>query len=333
MIYEYALDPTLVVDWAIGRKGRFVGQFGMDQRRLVSDYPKDWASEVYGAFYEHFGYDDSSLEFQNAQPELQSYVQWLSEFTVQRNVMRTAEHTWLQGAVAEHGRRPFHAIMTTTGDDVECGEVITPEVLDNIRDARWYLPTIMATKKSAENLAAAMEPMLRGAQYIVLVDPYFDAADARYQASFAALIRAACRARGNGSSLPELIVMTGVEQKRTRDGKKFTRAEMAGVANELRAKAQRVIPNLLPRGMCVSFYCLKHPDGGDPLHNRYILTDIGGVIAPYGLAEYKRGKANDAKDDLTPMPKGMYSERHQQYVKKVGIDIVLGEIQIDGKAE
>lgn len=333
MIYEYALDPMLVVDWAIGRKGRFVGQFGMDQRRLVSDYPKDWAGEVYGAFYKHFGYDDSSLEFQNAQPELQSYVQWLSEFTVQRDVKRTAKHTWLQDAVTEHGRRPFHAIMTTAGDGVECAEVITPEVLDNLRDLRWYLPTIMATKKSAEDLAAAMEPMLRGARYIVLVDPYFNAADARYQASFSALVRAACEARGIGSSLPELIVMTGIEQKHKPHEGEFTREAMARVADDLRVKAQQEIPKLLPVGMSVSFYCLKHPDEGDPLHNRYILTDIGGVVVPYGLAEYKPGEAHDAKDDLIPMPKGMYSERHQQYVKKAGIDIVLGGIRIEGNAK
>ncbi len=333
MIYEYALDPMLVVNWAIGRQGRFVGQFGMDQRRLVSDYPKDWVGEVYGAFYKHFGYDDSSLEFQNAQPELQSYVQWLSEFTVQRDVKRTTEHTWLQGAVAEHGRRPFHAIMTTTGDGVECREVITPEALDNLRDLRWYLPTIMATKKSADDLAAAMEPMLRGAQYIVLVDPYFDASNARYQASFSALVRAACGARGSGSGVPELIVMTGIEQKHKPHEGEFTREAMTRVADDLRVKAQREIPKLLPVGMSVSFYCLKHPDEGDPLHNRYVLTDIGGVIAPYGLAEYKLGEAHDAKDDLIPMLKGMYSERHQQYVKKAGIDIVLGGIRIEGIAK
>lgn len=333
MIYEYALDPMLVVNWAIGCQGRFVGQFGMDQRRLVSDYPKDWVGEVYGAFYEHFGYDDSSLEFQNAQPELQSYVQWLSEFTVQRDVKRTPECTWLQGAVAEHGRRPFHAIMTTTGDGVECYEVITPEVWDNLRDVRWYLPTIMATKKSAEDLAAAIEPMLRGAQYIVLVDPYFDAANARYQASFAALVRAACGARGHGSSLPELIVMTGIEQKHKPHEGEFTREAMIRVADDLRVKALREIPKLLPAGMSVSFYCLKHPDAGEPLHNRYVLTDIGGVVVPYGLAEYKPGEAHDAKDDLIPMPKGMYSERNQQYFKKAGIDIVLGEIRIEGNAK
>lgn len=333
MIYEYALDPILVVNWAIGGHGRVVGQFGMDQRRIVSDYPKDWVGEVYGAFYKHFGYDDSSLEFQNAQPELQSYVQWLSEFTVQRGVKRAAEHTWLQGAVAEHSRRPFHAIMTTTGDGVECHEVITPEALDNLRDSRWYLPTITATKKSADDLAAAMEPMLRKEKYIVLVDPYFDASDVRYQASFSALVRAACGARGGGSGLPELVVMTGIEQKHKSHEGEFTREAMTRVADDLRVKAQRELPKFLPTGMSVSFYCLKHPDAGDPLHNRYVLTDIGGVIAPYGLAEYKRGEAHDAKDDLTPMPKGMYNERHKQYVDKAGIDIVLGEIRIEGHAK
>lgn len=333
MIYEYALDPTLVVDWAIGRRGRFVGQFGMDQRRLVSDYPKDWVGAVYGAFYEYFGYDDSSLEFQNAQPELQSYVQWLSEFTVQRDVKRSAEHAWLQDAVAEHIKQPFHAIMTTTGNGVDCREVITPEVLDNIRDLRWYLPTITATKKSAEELAAAMEPMLRSAKYIVLVDPYFDASDARYQASFSALIQAACRARGSGRSLPAFTVMTGIEQKHKPHEGEFTREAMARVASDLYVKAQREIPKLLPKGMSLDFYCLKHPDTGDPLHNRYVLTDIGGVIAPYGLAEYKPGETHEAKDDLTPMPKGMYSERYRQYVKKAGIDIVLDPIRIEGNAK
>jgi hypothetical protein len=333
MIYEYALDPALVVDWAIGCKGRFVGQFGMDQRRLVSDYPKDWAGAVFGAFYEHFDYDDGSLDFQNAQPELQSFVQWLSEFTVQRDAKRSAERHWLQDAVAEHIRQPFHAIMTTTGDGVECREVITPEVLDNLRDSRWYLPTIGATTKSAEELAAAIEPMLRRAKYIVLVDPYFDAADARYQASFSALIQAACRARGVGTSLPAITVMTGIEQKHKRHEGEFTREAMARVANNLCVKAQREIPKLVPRGMRLDFYCLKHPDAGDPLHNRYVLTDIGGVIAPYGLADYKPGETHGAKDDLTPMPKGMYVDRHRQYVNKVGIDTVLDPIRIEGPAE
>lgn len=333
MIYEYALDPALVVDWAIGGKGRFVGQFGMDQRRLVSDYPKDWAGAVYGAFYEHFDYDDSSLDFQNAQPELQSFVQWLSEFTVRRDAKRSAERTWLQDAVAEHIRQPFHAIMTTTGDGVECREVITPEVLDNLRDSRWYLPTIGATKKSAEELAAAIEPMLRRAKYIVLVDPYFDAADARYQASFSTLIQAACCARGVGTSLPAITVMTGIEQKHKPHEGEFTREAMARVANNLCVNAQRELPKLVPRGMSLDFYCLKHPDAGDPLHNRYVLTDIGGVIAPYGLADYKPGEAHGAKDDLTPMPKGMYVNRHRQYVAKVGIDIVLDPIRIEGNAK
>lgn len=332
MIYEYALDPKLVVDWAITRKGSIVGQFGMDQRRLVSDFPKDWAGEVYGAFYARFGYDDGSLEFQNAQPELQSYVQWLTEFTFPRDVKRCGEQAWFSEAMAEHGEYPFYAIMTAKGDGVECRQVITPDVVDDIRDVRWYLPTISTTRKSAEDLAAAMEPMLRGAKYIVLVDPYFDASDPRYQASFSALIRHACETRGKGRSLPELTVMTGIEQKHKPHEGEFTIEAMTRVADDLRIKAQRDIPKLLPVGMSLDFFCLKHPPAGDPLHNRYVLTDIGGVIVPYGLAEYKPGEVHEAKDDLMPMPKGIYSERHHQYVKKVGLDIVLGPIRIEGIA-
>lgn len=42
------------------------------------------------------------------------------------------------------------------------------------------------------------------------------------------------------------------------------------------------------------------------------------------------GEIRDAKHDSTPMPIGIYSERHLEYVKKTGIDIVLGEIRIEG---
>jgi hypothetical protein len=333
MIFEYALDPKLVVRWAIEGAGRYVGQFGMDHRRLVSDFPTDWVGEVYGAFYEHFDNDDGSLEFQNAQPELQSYVQWLSEFTVQRNAKCSKERDWLHEAVAEHNRHAFYAIMTVDGNGVECREVITPQVLDNLRDKRWYLPTIGTTKKSAEQLAAVMEPMLREAKYIVLVDPYFDASDVKYQTSFSALLRHACHNRSKERSFPEITVMTGIEQKHKPHEGEFTREAMARVADDLRVKAQRELAKLLPVGKSLNFFCLKHPPAGDPLHNRYILTDIGGVIAPYGLAEYKPDMEHEAKDDLMLMSKGIYCERHHQYVSKVGIDVVLGPIRIEGPSK
>lgn len=331
MIYEYALDPKLVVDWAVGGIGRIVGQFGMDHRRLVSDFPIDWSDQVVGAFYEHFEYDDSSLEFQNAQPELQAYVQLLSEYTVRRNV-KSSERNWLDQAVTEHGSRPFRAILTRDRGATECLAVITPEVLDDIRDTRWYLPTLKPVKKSADDLAAALEPMLRMAQYIVLVDPYFDASDDRYCASFAALIRRAGLGRVKGAPLPKIEVMTGVEQKHKHKEGEFTAQQMQNVANDFRNKALQKLPKCLPNGMNVDFYCLKNLTGGDPLHNRFVLTDIGGVILPYGLAAYKLDEAHSAQDDLQPMLKGIYEARHQQYVKQKGVDIVLGPIRIEGIA-
>lgn len=125
MIYEYALEPRLVVDWAIARIGRYVRQFGLDQRRLVSDFPKDWQNCVVGAFYEYFDYDDTSLEFQNTQRDLDAYLQILTDYMVHRNIKVPLDCNWLDAALSEHKSRPFYAIFVsknvTTNVSRRCG--------------------------------------------------------------------------------------------------------------------------------------------------------------------------------------------------------------------
>src|SRR5262245_3397391 len=111
MIYEYALEPSLVVGWSVAGIGRFVGQFGLDYRRLVSDFPKDWKGRVVGEFYKRFDYDDSSFEFQNAQPALEAYLQILTDCMVPRQVTIPLDADWLEAAVIEHSKRPFYAIL------------------------------------------------------------------------------------------------------------------------------------------------------------------------------------------------------------------------------
>ncbi len=108
---------------------------------------------------------------------------------------------------------------------------------------------------------------------------------------------------------------------------------MQSVANDFRDKALKKLPKCLPKGMNMDFYCLKHQESGDPLHNRFVLTDIGGVVIPYGLAAYKPDEENSAQDDLQPMLTGIYEARHRQYVDQKGIDIVLGPILIEGTAD
>ena len=45
MIYEYAVNPRLVIDWVLNRDVGLARHFGLDQRRLISDVADNWAGE------------------------------------------------------------------------------------------------------------------------------------------------------------------------------------------------------------------------------------------------------------------------------------------------
>lgn len=330
MIYEYALDPNLVVNWAINGTGRVVGQFGMDQRRLLSDFPKDWKGQAYGEFYKHFEYDDTSLEFQNAQLEFDAYVQLLTDHTVRRNRTIGENSSWFDEALREHNSHPFHAIMASHTGDGSCAAVITPNVIDDIRDDRWYLPTIASARKTAAEIARAVAPLLKVANKIVLVDPYFDPSEPRFLATFEEMMKIAFGASRCIETLPSVTIMTNVYQAHRRQDGEFTASQKANVAADLTHKANQHLPGHLPKGALVDFYCLEHPPSGDAFHNRFVLTDVGGVIAPYGLDDCSSGATHNAKDDLQPMSKGAYEGRWKQYVEKRDISIIGNLVRVVG---
>lgn len=321
MIYEYALDPVLVVNWATSRIGRYVMQFGLDQRRLVSDFPKNWRDRVFGAFYEHFDYDDTSLEFENAQFDLNAYLQILTDYMVYRNIEVSTDN-WFDAAISEHNSRPFYAIFTSNKkDELSPPEVITEKNVENIRDTHWWLPTVTPTRKSAAEIAIVLRPLLQASRDIYIVDPYFDfyPQEPRFLNTLIAIVCQAIKLPRAIQCTPSITVITGVE----RNGK--TNDQQAQkFAENIRNRAMQYLPKKIPNGIPIQLLILKNAPGGNPLHNRFLLTDIGGVIVPYGIDEYDRELNHGTEDDLEPMHKGIYEKRWNQYVKLHGVEKILG---------
>ncbi len=337
MIYEYALEPSLVVDWALAGIGRFVGQFGMDHRRLISDFPKDWKGHVYEDFLARFDYDNGHPDFVNAQPILDAYLQILTNYIVARKIRVPDGTSWLDETIQEHDARPFHAIFAAQQTSTSPPDVITQQNIDDVWDARWWLPTIKTTKKSAKEIALVLRPLLRIATEIYIVDPYFDPSAKRFQDTFAEIIRQAATMPRSISSNPVITLMTSVErafkhgEKPTNDIEHEKRlVEERNVAAYILEFAKRHLPKLVPPDITVRVVILKNALGGDPLHNRFVLTDMGAVIVPYGLDDYDCNEDHSAMDDLTLMPLGMYEERWNQYTQSKGITVVLGPETICG---
>jgi len=330
MIYEYAVEPALVVDWAINGKGRYVCQFGLDHRRLVSDFPIDWRAHVVGEFYKHFDYDDSSLEFQNAQPEMDAFLQILSETTVPRGGTLDEDVDWIDGALVEHQRIPFQGVLVLNKPSESPEGVLDEKDLDSIRNRYWNLPSIKPTSKSATAIADTLTPMLKLATRVLVVDPNFDADKPRYRESLKKLVEKIIKEPRATHAKPRISLVTGIESAFKKPGESRDEQAEKKVAKNIVGTCSKNLPKLIPNGCQIELVVLKNRLGGERLHNRYVLTDVGGVILPFGLDEDSKADSYNTTDDLALLPKDSYLNRWRLYADGKGFDLVCPPVQIDG---
>lgn len=317
MIYEYAVEPAVVARWARDGVVGLAGQFGLDQRRLVSDFPIDWVGEVSAALLEEFGYDAGDPDYIQASQFLNALLDFMSANMISRGWRRNQDKTWLEQAEEVHQAEPFHAILVSA-NPAEKPAFITATILDNPKDQRWYLPTVSSTAKTADDLAEHLESLLRGASHLVIVDPYFDPQDESYREVLATLIDRAIGLRGPGRARPDVTLITGVAEGRPGGGTVDLETQMRNEAHNRCEWAQQYLPACLPKGSNLTFMCVANFPDGDRLHNRFVLTDFAGASLPYGT------QALGAKvfDDISPLFRGQYQRRWRQYTRPEQLRIV-----------
>jgi hypothetical protein len=78
-------------------------------------------------------------------------------------------------------------------------------------------------------------------------------------------------------------------------------------------KAKDHLAPFIPHDWKVNFVAMTEIAGSDAVHNRYLLSDIGGVIIPFGADDFTRDKSLNVEDDITLMLAGMFDRRWRQY--------------------
>lgn len=324
MIYEYAIDPALVKEWALKREVGLARHFGLDQRRVVSDFPVNWEGQVVGALWESFGWDDRDPDYIDANSHLSALLQYIRP-TVSRGHIESHQ-PWLEQALMAHKAEPFHAILAQA-PVYGRPEVITPAVERELHNPRWHLPTIDLTTKTADALADQLAPLLRMASKIVLIDPYFEANKAGYSEVLSLLIQRAISGRSPERAWPEVTVMTGV-------GDREKPALAIPLDEQLRkesahrcGKAAEYLGRWVPKGLTIEFLCIAQFASGDQVHNRLLLTDVGGASIPYGT----QALGDAVFDDITPLFAGQYRARWRQYGKREGLTVIGTPMTINGE--
>ena len=290
MVYEYALDPEMVASWANPENFRFfIDKFGWGTPRALAEYPgfNNWKSRI-----------KRSLKCIKVtdKTKLAEVLKILKENIIKRDGKFDGNLSWLENALAEHEGRPFHAIIAESNSDKQA--VLHASRLGINPDPYWDIPNEAIVPKTAAEMARIVEPMLRLCNEVIFIDPHFakdidpERQQSRYLKSFEAFFQSMLKARYLKN--PDRIEI------HTSDGVKF---------EHFRKAIEAKLPGIIPFGFKVKVIRWRQRQEGPELHDRYIITDIGGVEFSKGLDTGKKG----ATEKITLLGKKSYTMYWHRY--------------------
>ena len=282
MIFEYALEPEMVSTWGSLHNSRFfLREFGLNQGRLVSQYPKQWIKKVWESFEE--------VDHNDRRRLVELLVQ-LKKTMIKRKdyIWEDARKNWLENALLEHDRHPFRVLIAKKNPENK-PEILTEDAVYNSPCPGWDNPHGVSVYRKAHDMASSTGALLSHCRWIKFVDPYFSQCKRRHKLSMTEFFYILANSRPVGP--PDKIEI------HTSGG---------GASNDY---LKEFYEKIIPKDLKVSLYQWQQKPGGPRLHNRYILTDLGGVSFQHGLDTGGDGET----DDINRLDFGQYDSHCKQY--------------------
>lgn len=292
MLHEYALDPNVLTNWQSFRY--FFENFGVSEGRMISQYPKKWKRMVYEAC--------SACK----DVELSRIEKRLTD--IDNKLFRCATPfdpalSWV--ANAEVNRSAFRAVISNTNPNRHENVLIADEIQEN--ESFWDVPREKPVARSAEMMADCAAKLLSHAREILFVDPHFDPAKARYRNTLKAFL----------AKLPDPSKVMRIEYHIA------SKHCSAFFQQEFTEKVSR----FLRQGVTIKF--VRWDDkigGGESLHPRYILTELGGIRFEHGLDEEPGGPTVD----VSLLATELYKARWKDYQKETTSFQYVNECVVSG---
>ena len=195
------------------------------------------------------------------------------------------EKDWLTNAEDEHARRPFHAILARSNPR-ERNFVLEGDSVED--DAPLFqIEKTPSVPRFADEMANLVGPVLRYAKEILLIDPHFGPENKRHRHLMEKLLAEAIHGR-DGLLLERVEIHTSDKAD----------------ADFFRNEALRQLPRCIPKEMKVRLVRWSE-NLNERFHNRFILTDRGGLSFGDGLDE---GKGEDQV--------GQFGKETETYLKQ-----------------
>ncbi|MCR8726677.1 hypothetical protein [Frigidibacter sp. ROC022] len=258
---EYAVEPAAIgADWNTFRF--LIEKFGFDKGRLISRLPPKWEKEVLAAAADA-GVSDIKLA---------SMVERLKATRKIRVVdfgrAYDPDNPWIENALREHAARPFRAIICSD-KPTGCAEALVSDDCDE-ENALIEAQISRDVGRVAADIADALFGLVAPATEVDIVDPFFDLRPAKgdFMGPLAALLAKLSGAGFGGKTIKIHF--------RTHD----SRPPDILLARD----APRLTKGMIPVGFKLQLYEWEQIAGGEDFHDRFVLTNGGGLMIGAGPA-------------------------------------------------
>ena len=295
MIYDFALEPAAVASWSERTDfGYFIEKFSLGEPRRFACYPgryKVWKQAVMEAARKQ----GVSGKGKARLAELLKLFNKSSVKIVRNDAEYDESLNWFENT-SQIKERPvtFHALILHKPASDQ-NNVIASDQSSCSLHPLWKKPRAVRVNRTANNLSDAVHSLLRFSSKIVFVDPHFGPKK-RYWKSFEKLFEAIMK---NRVSINPPLVEIHSEDKGWTQGQFIIDCKL------------RFGP-LIPEGLKVRFVRLTETVNEDELHDRFILTNLGGVDVSVGLDINTHNPS--AKTKISLLESGVFQEYWDDYV-------------------
>jgi hypothetical protein len=281
MLHEFAVEPALLGNW---HNFHYLHEkFGVPQARMISEFPGKWRRMVY----------EAAGGFSEIQRKI--LEQWMADktaFLIPGGRAYTMADDWLKSAEAAHVEKPFHAVLARENPR-EHFYVISAEQPITERHPLFHCPRECAMPKTVNGYITVSRPLLQCSRQILFIDPYFKA-EKKWVDPLRAMF--AC--------IPSNVTLLRYCARASPGGEEpsFRRSEL--IQN---------LPRFIPLGISLDIVLLTKSLGRDT-HNRFILTERGGIKLPWGLDI----QADSPEDIVNLMEKETHQAKFAEYLDLTG---------------
>jgi hypothetical protein len=294
VLYEYAIDPESDPNtlWCA------LSQFGVHLGRILSECPSSFRKKLRKAINAAAGDDEIERNMLISRFERMLDQGWL----VRRPTSDYdgTKETWISRILPEHAREPFRALIWSGGKVRD--DVLTKHDLSG-ENPYWAIDQTPVVARSAGGIANAFAPLGRISSDLLFVDPFFGEKPHDF------------------SSVPEIIRVSQCEHMPLQRVEVHTVHEAHNSKRKRVDEIRRSVEHALGKQFCSTLphqlqirVCIwETVADGDDFHDRYVLTNLGGIGISLGLDVGANDRLEKHRNTIFRLSSRLYQRRKEQF--------------------